>query len=75
MAATDEPVINQVRQALDRSRGSWAQVSLSSGVPYHTITKIAQRRVTNPRVDTCQRLLDYFRASAGPDAVPQAPST
>jgi hypothetical protein len=70
---TDEPVIDQVRQALERSRGSWAQVSLSSGVPYHTITKIAQRRVTNPRVGTCQRLLDYFRATAPPEAVPRPP--
>lgn len=62
MPSPDVPVLDQIRLALDRSRGTWAQVSQSTGVSYHTITKIAQGRVADPRIGTCQRLLDYFKA-------------
>lgn len=40
------------------------QVSRDSGVPYHTLVKIAQGTVPNPRIDTVQRLMNYFGAEA-----------
>lgn len=35
----------------------------ASGVPYHTIAKIKRRETANPRIDTVQRLLEYFQQS------------
>ena len=35
-------------------------VAAESGVPYSTVTKIAQGSVTDPSVHTVQRLADYF---------------
>lgn len=38
------------------------QVAHESGVPFSTVTKIAQGAVTNPSVHTIQALFDYFRS-------------
>lgn len=35
-------------------------VATESGVPYSTVTKIAQGSVTDPSVHTIQKLADYF---------------
>lgn len=59
----NEPMLEQVLKALHASRGRWAEVSEGSGVPYHTLTKIAQGVNANPRVLTVQRLHDYFSAA------------
>lgn len=60
---TDQPttLLDEVLRDLDRSRGRWAEVSDGSGVPYHTLTKIAQGQNKNPRVQTVQKLHDHFR--------------
>lgn len=36
------------------------QIAEESGVPFSTVCKIAQGRVTEPSVHTIQRLADYF---------------
>lgn len=36
------------------------KVAAASGVPFSTLTKIAQGVVTNPSVHTIQRLADFF---------------
>lgn len=56
----NEPILVKVRRHLQKSRGKWGKVSQRSGVPYHTLTKIAQGKVANPRIDTIQLLVDYF---------------
>lgn len=56
----NEPIITFVRRRLDETRGAWVTIAQDSGVPYHTLTKIAQGK-TEPRIGTVQRLLDYFR--------------
>lgn len=58
---TDEPIMTFVRRKLDESRGQWAEVSRASGVPYHTLTKIAQGQSPDPRINTIQRLIDHFK--------------
>ena len=58
----DEPLLEQVKRRLEAARGRWPQVSQATGVPYFTITNIAQGRVGNPGVQTVQKLLDYFLA-------------
>jgi predicted transcriptional regulator len=53
-------IMTVVRCGLSASRGRWVEVSRESGVPYHTLIKIAQGQVSNPRIETVQRLVDYF---------------
>lgn len=60
MSTNVEPILTFVRRKLDEVRGSWVEVSTKSGVPYHTLTKIAQGQVPDPRISTVQRLVDYF---------------
>lgn len=60
MSSTIEPILTFVRRRLEETRGDWMEVSRVSGVPYHTLTKIAQGQVENPRIATVQRLVDYF---------------
>lgn len=55
-----EKTIDKVRRLLNENKGSWPAVSKNSGVPYFTLTKIASGASPNPRVGTCDALLDYF---------------
>lgn len=38
------------------------QIAAESGVPFSTVTKIAQGTVADPSVHTVQKLFDYFLA-------------
>ncbi len=38
------------------------QVAAESGVPFSTVSKIAQGSVKEPSVHTVQRLFDYFKS-------------
>ena len=60
MTQQPEPILSFVRRKLSEARGQWGEISKSSGVPYHTLTKIAQGQTDAPRIDTVQRLVDYF---------------
>lgn len=62
-----EPIMAALRRQLQLTRGRWADVSRKSGVPYHTLTKIAQGKVADPRVSTVQLLVDYFASATTPD--------
>jgi len=61
MSTNVEPILTFVRRRLDESRGEWVEISRVSGVPYHTLTKIAQGATPNPRIETVQRLVDHFK--------------
>lgn len=39
-------------------------VALMSGVPYSTVTKIAQGDIKNPGVHTVQQIADFFQKNA-----------
>ena len=39
------------------------EVAQVSGVPFHTIAKIKRGETTNPRIETVERLLNYFSQS------------
>lgn len=50
------------------------QVALESGVPFSTVSKVAQGAVREPSVHTIQRLYDYFVSKGEVSAVnPQNP--
>ncbi|MFT3815241.1 MAG: hypothetical protein QM740_17985 [Acidovorax sp.] len=55
-----ESILVAVRRQLGATKGRWVAVAEQSGVPYHTLVKIAQGTVTDPRVSTVQRLVDHF---------------
>jgi predicted transcriptional regulator len=59
-----EKMLDTVMRKLDETRGTWPEISVSSGVPYQTLTKIACGIVRDPRISTVQALLDYFASRA-----------
>lgn len=63
MSTNVEPILSFVRRKLEESRGQWVEVSRISGVPYHTLTKLAQGQVEDPRISTVQRLVDHFNGT------------
>lgn len=64
----NDGILKAVLRNLNTSRGNWVEISQASGVPYHTLTKIAQGAVQNPRIETVQRLVDYFSRNSNKDA-------
>lgn len=57
----EQTLLEFVLESLEASRGQWPEIAKTSGVPYHTLTKIAQRKIENPGVKHVQQLSDYFR--------------
>jgi hypothetical protein len=57
-------MLSTVLRRLDQAKGAWPEIARASGVPYQTLTKIACRIVSDPRVSTVQTLFDYFAATA-----------
>lgn len=58
----EQPIFEYVLAGLERTKGRWPAVAEASGVPYKTLTKIAQREIIDPGVSHVQKLADYFRA-------------
>lgn len=63
----DQPICepdlhDYVLRKLNEAKGTWPTVAEGSGVPYDTITKIAQRQIGDPKVSKLQRLANYFKA-------------
>jgi len=54
-----------VHRLLSR-RGDWPTVARESGVPYTTLTHIAQGHSRDPRISTVQALHDYFEEHPAP---------
>jgi hypothetical protein len=51
-------LLETVIEGLQSQKGDWLVVAKNSGVPYHTIAKIARRTTSNPGVLTVQKLAD-----------------
>lgn len=66
MRIENEPMLDAVLRKLDETKGEWREVSRNSGVPYSTLTKVAQRLRKAPSITTVQTLHDYF--TRRPDA-------
>ncbi len=48
--------ISELRDRLAAVKGQWRELAESSGVPYSTLTKIAQGKTNNPGYDAVTRL-------------------
>jgi transcriptional regulator with XRE-family HTH domain len=57
-------ILDFVRQGLDRSKGTWPEISRVTGISYSAITKIAQRQHESPRLQKLEKLAAYFRRAA-----------
>lgn len=60
--AVEPSLFDYVLAKLKASNGRWRQIADAADVPYDTLTKVALGRVKNPRIETVQKLADYFRA-------------
>jgi transcriptional regulator with XRE-family HTH domain len=57
-------ILDTILENLDaRSLPQIAKVAEATGVPFHTIAKIKRRETLNPRIETVQKLLEYFKKS------------
>lgn len=56
-------VMNEVLPYLNPAQGSRSahlrNVAIESGVPYDTLVKIATGQVTNPRIETVEKILGH----------------
>ncbi len=62
MSQSKEPMLDTVVRRLKSSKGRWRAISRDSGVPYATLTHIAQGHSADPRISTVQALYDYFES-------------
>lgn len=52
----------QERLPAPSDRQRLEEIATGSGVPYHTLLKIAKGETVDPRVSTVESLADYFKA-------------
>lgn len=57
-------LLEQIQQQLASRKESLRSVSEQAGVPYHTLTKLAQGVTANPRYQTVKKLQQYFEKQA-----------
>ena len=58
---TSGQLLDYARKRLADLRGDWERVATVAGVPYFTISKIAQGKTTNPRIDTFLPLMAVLK--------------
>jgi transcriptional regulator with XRE-family HTH domain len=59
----NDSVIDVVRRRLAGSKGQWPEIAQKTGLPYFTISNVANGKSPNPTIATLQPLLDYFEIS------------
>lgn len=64
LRAVETDILLYVRQQLEERKGTWPTIAEETGIPYDTITKIAQRQIEDPKVSKVQVLANYFRGLA-----------
>lgn len=66
-------ILDFIHEHLDaRSLPQVEEVARATGVPFHTIAKIKRRETVNPKIETVQSLLNYFKAHRKPKAKQEA---
>lgn len=62
----DTPIYDAVMAHLRAKRVPQREVASGSGVPFSTLSKIAQGRIKDPSVHNIQRLYDFFNKRETP---------
>jgi hypothetical protein len=61
MQNTQQPILDSLIERLKTAGPSkWPAISAATGVPYHSIRKLAYGDRKNPRLSAAQSLLDFF---------------
>ena len=60
-------LLNHVKEKLKTHVGSWPKIAEKTGVPYHTLTKIASGKTRDPGISKVQALVDYFSEKDNPE--------
>lgn len=68
---TQLPIYDFVMANLRARRIPQRRVAVESGVPFSTLTKIAQGQTKHPSVHSIQALADYFQKLGADNTVPQ----
>lgn len=58
--STQQSIYEFVMQRLSARAIPRRKIAEDTGIPFSTVTKIAQRGIADPSVHTIQRLYDYF---------------
>lgn len=67
---TQAPIFDYVMAQLRAKRVPQREVAAGSGVPFSTVTKIAQGQIKSPRVHQVQALHDYFKRTTTTPSCP-----
>lgn len=59
-------ILDEVVAGLAAWKGHWVAIADGANVPYDTVTKIAQGKTKNPRVQTVVRLHDHLQRLGEP---------
>lgn len=62
------------RNLLAVGKDAWLGISEETGVPFHTLRKIAHSRSSNPTASTLQPILDWFEQKAAQAAAASPPT-
>ena len=58
----DQTMLEYVLEKLHEYSGRWPEVARQTNVPYNTLTKLAYKRIQDPRIKKIELLARYFRA-------------
>lgn len=72
---TQPPIYDFVMTNLRSRRVPQRQVAAESGVPFSTLTKIAQGQTKDPSVHSIQALAEYFQKLGTADTTSQSQQT
>lgn len=68
---TQQPMYDYVMDCLDARLAPQRVVAEGSGVPFSTLTKIAQRYIKAPSIHHVQALHDYFQKLGAGEMAPE----
>lgn len=57
----NDSILDYVTGQLDKAKGRWPEIAVASGVPYRTVQKIGSKKTLTPRIDSVEKLANYFR--------------
>jgi len=57
---------NATLERLKNDKGNWAAVAVATGLSRMQVSRIASGETPNPKIDTAQKITDYYDANPAP---------
>jgi predicted transcriptional regulator len=57
-----DSLLEYVIKSLKEHSGTWPQISKDTEIPYHTLTKIASKKIKDPGFSKVEKLGKYFKS-------------